>query len=240
MKKWDDSEIKKAINYHNTGNTFNEIGIKLDRTEKAIKEKLSEFNLKQNKKNYYEDVICENCGKSFTSLVNEKRKYCSQSCAAIKNNSAYPKRIKQNITKKFENKVVQTIKYCLNCGCILKNRKNKFCSHTCHFDYKQTQIFNAIERNEYTDDTQNRYHKKYLIHKHGEKCMKCGWDERNMTSGKVPIELEHIDGNSENNNLNNLILLCPNCHSLTPTYRALNVGKGRHKRRERYKQGKSF
>jgi len=35
----------------------------------------------------------------------------------------------------------------------------------------------------------------------------------------IPLELDHIDGNHSNNNLSNLRLLCPNCHTLTPTYR---------------------
>ena len=86
----------------------------------------------------------------------------------------------------------------------------------------------------------SRQYKNYLIHKHGEKCMECGWCEINLLSGKVPIELEHIDGNSENNSLNNLKLLCPNHHSLTPTYKALNKGNGRHARMVRYNSGKSF
>lgn len=38
----------------------------------------------------------------------------------------------------------------------------------------------------------------------------------------IPLELDHIDGNSENNNLVNLRLLCPNCHALTATYRGKN------------------
>jgi hypothetical protein len=36
----------------------------------------------------------------------------------------------------------------------------------------------------------------------------------------IPLELHHIDGNSENNNLDNLLLLCPNCHAQTDNYRA--------------------
>lgn len=35
----------------------------------------------------------------------------------------------------------------------------------------------------------------------------------------IPLELDHIDGNYSNNNLSNLRLLCPNCHTFTPTYR---------------------
>lgn len=41
----------------------------------------------------------------------------------------------------------------------------------------------------------------------------------------IPLELEHIDGNNRNNLLSNLIVLCPNCHSLTPTYRGKNKRK---------------
>lgn len=76
-----------------------------------------------------------------------------------------------------------------------------------------------------------KQYKDYLIYKHGEKCMECGWDKVHPITKKVPIQLEHIDGNSENNSLNNLKLLCPNCHSLTPTYGALNKGNGRETRR---------
>jgi hypothetical protein len=39
----------------------------------------------------------------------------------------------------------------------------------------------------------------------------------------IPLELDHIDGDHENNNLCNLRLLCPNCHALTPNYRGKNI-----------------
>jgi len=40
----------------------------------------------------------------------------------------------------------------------------------------------------------------------------------------ISLELDHIDGNSNNNNLSNLRLLCPNCHAQTSTYRGKNIG----------------
>lgn len=51
------------------------------------------------------------------------------------------------------------------------------------------------------------------------------------------LQLEHIDGNSDNNKLNNLQLLCPNCHSQTPTWGAKNIGSHSSRniiRRKRY------
>jgi len=38
----------------------------------------------------------------------------------------------------------------------------------------------------------------------------------------IPLELDHINGNNKDNQLNNLRLLCPNCHAQTPTYRSKN------------------
>lgn len=52
------------------------------------------------------------------------------------------------------------------------------------------------------------------------KCMKCGiisWNNK-----EAPLELDHIDGNSNNNQLSNLRILCPNCHAQTKTYRGKN------------------
>lgn len=38
----------------------------------------------------------------------------------------------------------------------------------------------------------------------------------------IPLELDHIDGNHDDNSLSNLRLLCPNCHAQTSTYRGKN------------------
>ena len=71
-----------------------------------------------------------------------------------------------------------------------------------------------------------------------EGCWECGISSWN--GKELVLELEHIDGNSENNKEENLSLLCPNCHSQTPTYKGRNAGNGRHWRRERYAEGKSY
>jgi hypothetical protein len=52
------------------------------------------------------------------------------------------------------------------------------------------------------------------------KCYKCNNTE--WLGQPISLELEHIDGNHDNNNLSNLTLLCPNCHAQTSTYRGKN------------------
>ena len=54
----------------------------------------------------------------------------------------------------------------------------------------------------------------------------------NPVTGNVPLEVDHIDGDCHNNTPDNLIVLCPTCHALTPTYRSLNKDSKRSWRRK--------
>jgi hypothetical protein len=52
-------------------------------------------------------------------------------------------------------------------------------------------------------------------------CELCGWAER-APDGRLPLELDHINGDKTDNRFENLRIVCPNCHSLQPTHRGLN------------------
>ena len=52
-------------------------------------------------------------------------------------------------------------------------------------------------------------------------CEECGWAERSR-DGRLSLELDHINGDVHDNRLENLRILCPNCHSLKATHRGRN------------------
>ncbi len=71
--------------------------------------------------------------------------------------------------------------------------------------------------------TYQSYKLKYRLLKEGlksHKCEGCGLTE--WQSKEIPLELHHINGNNRDNRIENLMLLCPNCHALTESYRGKN------------------
>jgi hypothetical protein len=77
--------------------------------------------------------------------------------------------------------------------------------------------------------------RKRLIVERGHRCEVC---QNVEWQGKpIPIELDHIDGNCENNTKDNFRLICPNCHAQTDTYKGKNMNKnGKTVRALRLKQ----
>jgi hypothetical protein len=57
-----------------------------------------------------------------------------------------------------------------------------------------------------------------------EECEICGWHMKSK-DGRLPLELHHINGNHWDNRIENLLILCPNCHSLEPGNSGASIGK---------------
>ena len=72
--------------------------------------------------------------------------------------------------------------------------------------------------------------RKYLLEKAGHKCCKCGWDKPHPISGTPPLEINHIDGDATNTWEDNLEVLCPNCHALTPNFKNRNKASKRKRK----------
>jgi hypothetical protein len=134
---------------------------------------------------------------------------------------------------------------CLNCSLEIKSTKEVtriFCSHVCHQDARRKEYINrwkqGLESGERGKGQISNHVRRYLNEKFNSTCVSCNLS---IWLGKpISLEVEHIDGNSENNSECNLTLLCPNCHSQTDSYKGANRGKGRHARKQRYAEGKSF
>lgn len=145
-------------------------------------------------------MLCEyGCGNAGQNVLKNGKLCCSSSangCAVNrkKNSDALKKSIK-------DNKIDYTERY-KNLPDSIKNKMkwNKGINPATSFTYGGTGS-----------------HKLVLIKERGHKCQVCNrstWNKQPIT-----LELEHIDGDTKNNIKENLQLMCPNCHSQTPTWR---------------------
>ena len=144
-----------------------------------------------------------------------------------------PQRRKINPCETF-NKGIAKKYYCLNCGKELNsennvNRSHKYCSIKCQRDYQYKDSIKMWLSGEDSGTRKNNqmasFIRRYLFELHNSSCQICGWHEINPITNKVPLEIHHIDGDCSNNRPENLQLLCPNHHSLTPNYGILNKDK---------------
>lgn len=114
--------------------------------------------------------------------------------------------------------------------------RNIFCNNKCQQDYMYTQYIILWKENKVSwlrwEYSISHYIVRYLLSKYNYKCSQCSWNEVNKVTWRSPLEVEHIDWNYLNNSEDNLTILCPNCHSLTPTYKSLNKGNGRKQRKK--------
>lgn len=113
---------------------------------------------------------------------------------------------------------------CLQCrvDCVkTPQNKGKYCSNACQREFEyHTKIKPSIERGEVTTDSTL---KKYLIREREYKCEVCG-QEGEWAGKPLSLQLDHIDGNSDNGMPCNLRLICPNCHTQTDTFGSKGCG----------------
>lgn len=143
-------------------------------------------------------------------------KFCNHKCSASYNNRHR----------------VKIEKECLRCGELLKDTRRDFCSTRCR---RANYIHNWLSGNIPMIETYYGINnclakpiRDYLLFNAKYSCEECGWAKVNKKTGLVPVQINHKDGDSTNNNPKNLEVLCPNCHSLTDTHG--RHGKGRKKR----------
>lgn len=131
---------------------------------------------------------------------------------------------------------------CLGCGVVLTERHQQvFCSNRCQ---RARERAARVARWLATgigvpSSGQGHYIRTYVLADQGGLCAICAGST--MWNGSpLRLVLDHIDGDSTHNARPNLRLICPNCDSQLPTFKARNRGKGRAWRRQRYAEGKSY
>lgn len=122
---------------------------------------------------------------------------------------------------------------CKNCGIEKRPHYSSeaiFCSNRCQREYTTKNLDSLFIKGETGIYKTNKSLRQALGRIKGHRCDTCGIDTWNEKP--IVLELEHIDGNHNNDCITNLELICPNCHSQTGTYKNKNKGNGREWRRK--------
>lgn len=110
--------------------------------------------------------------------------------------------------------------------------KQSYCSYTCSSAARRLSVLNNILEGKIpgwkgkTAQLKNAL-RDHLLSTRGTACVKCGWDGKHPVDGRSLTEINHIDGDAKNCSLDNLEILCPNCHSMTHNFRARNKNSSR-------------
>lgn len=125
---------------------------------------------------------------------------------------------------------------CIECGANITYQPSqstgKFCSNKCQHAHQ----FKLVKEPEVGLGTVSNTPtlRRYLMKHRGASCEKCGTSD--WMNAPITLQVDHIDGNSDNNLPVNLRLLCPNCHSQTDTFCGRNLknsSRATYKRRYR-------
>jgi hypothetical protein len=155
--------------------------------------------------------ICPKCNKEH----NLNGKFCGKSCANSRTFSNLSIQKKRESNLNFFNSLTE------------EERKKLSEDKRLKYDYPEQQRKAAETKRQQSwsrpyEEMGNESVKRRLLYERVHKCEHCGVGD-NWNNKPLMVELDHIDGNNKNNKVDNLRLLCPNCHSQTPTFRARNI-----------------
>lgn len=220
--------IKEIIN---NAKSITEVAYKVFGSKSGSSWTKAKLLCEEHNKTFNKKVKLTNCLLCGKKLSNYQEKFCSLSCASKFNNKLRVISSSDNETKVVIGELSKDkdVNYCLNCNIELKRKNNKFCSSKCSSEYRNNELIRKWLETGIIDNKNNLPYtiRKFLYEKAQYKCEICGFEGYNRKTGNTILQIHHIDGNNANNKIENLQVICPNCHAMTENYMALNKGKGR-------------
>lgn len=167
----------------------------------------------------YVEARTHPCANPKCNKLTVNKKFCDRSCAAQVTNAVPRKRGPQRVSNSCTSCNKRTVGYldqtslCKSCYISLWIE-----------EWKQGSRSASTKSGETAS-----WVRPTLKSMHGDCCHECGFAGLHPILGVVPLQLEHKDGDSSNNFISNLTLLCGTCHTMTPYWGALNTKHGREK-----------
>jgi len=157
--------------------------------------------------------LCKKCGKEFEPIKG-LISYCSLECRNSRDWTEEDKKKKSVSAKNSEKlkKQLNSIRTEEVYDKIVKTKKQNHIKKILESNYKDLSFESLRFR---------------ILYEQENKCNHCGLDK--WLGKDIILELEHKDGNNKNNDRSNLEMICPNCHSLTQTWRGRNKRERRHR-----------
>ena len=165
---------------------------------------------------------CKKCGKETSNP-----KFCSRSCSASASNKGRNRHTGE----------IVGVRRCPICELVLSYEQKRYCSYECASEGRYEASVNDWLAGDSVGHTKagvlRSPVKRWLRELQNGKCALCHrseWTNDNYNK-PIPLEGDHVDGNWKNSRPENIRLICPTCHALTPTYRGKNRGSGRAHRK---------